>query len=721
MKKLAGIFLVSIFSFTSDVCAQIDNYSEKSQKTNYKSAELNAKKARTQLKMGNMIEADSMIRNSIAAYPTLEVYNYATDLMKLSDIKGSNIIMDLVFERVKQASTERLIIPQDFTGILMDMRKVTVLHEHAIKILKTNKAFGNRESIKLAYDRFMENQISYNTGILSRGSIGDDNFYKPRIAAQFEFRFQYWVYNEKYDEALGFIEEKPEKGFTKKEDYQLWKVFIMTEMQEYDKALNEAESLKKEIRAYFSNYIELLKGNADKVDSYFKEYYKNVNPEVSPSKVYYDCAIIDIYNKRYDAAITKLTIALEKRGRANFFGFSEDEYPWKLYKAFGDAYTGLEKYDKAFDHYKISLLCYPDFRPAKEAMASLEVMRMKGVLADKEPPTVTITEPSPKRGLKIVTADNHAMIKGIANDAFGVKEVSVNGQKMFVQSSGDFWGDVPMETGLNKIKVIATDLAGNKTEKTFEIEKQSVQNANAIVPVSEEEGKNYCLLIAAQNYTDNAIPSLENPIADAIKLKLLLNNDYNFNETELIKLFNPSVADIKRQLLELVNTLKPEDDLVIFYAGHGIWVDKEKKGYWLLTDSKYADVNTWLPNKDVLDLIAKLPSRHALLITDACFSGSVFKTRGLKPGAPAAIKEMGNKISRVAITSGNDTEVPDQSVFMKYLIKALSDNSSQYLTAQKMFITQIIEAVMTETKTEPRYGTLESAGHVGGDFIFSKK
>ena len=120
-------------------------------------------------------------------------------------------------------------------------------------------------------------------------------------------------------------------------------------------------------------------------------------------------------------------------------------------------------------------------------------------------------------------------------------------------------------------------------------------------------------------------------------------------------------------------------------------------------------------------MIAELSSRHTLLITDACFSGSVFKTRGLGKDAPAAMKEMDEKISRVAITSGNDTEVPDESVFMKYLVKALSENKEKYLTAQKMFINQIIEAVMTETKTEPRYGTLELAGHVGGDYIFSKK
>jgi hypothetical protein len=276
------------------------------------------------------------------------------------------------------------------------------------------------------------------------------------------------------------------------------------------------------------------------------------------------------------------------------------------------------------------------------------------------------------------------------------------------------------------VSIAATDLMGNKALQVFEIERSVTKtvvaiNNEPIVPIVEKTGKNVCLLIGAQNYADANIPSLTNPVADAVRLKLILKNNYNFAEENIITLFNPALNDVKRQLLELTTQLQPEDNLLIFYAGHGIWVEKEKKGYWLLTDAKRTDVNSWLPNKTVLDLIAKIPSRHTLLITDACFSGSVFKTRGLKDGAPKQIQEMDEKISRIAITSGNDTEVPDESVFMKYLVKALSENKEKYLTAQKMFINQIIEAVMTETKTEPRYGTLELAGHVGGDFIFIKK
>jgi hypothetical protein len=353
----------------------------------------------------------------------------------------------------------------------------------------------------------------------------------------------------------------------------------------------------------------------------------------------------------------------------------------------------------------------------------LEGKIITGRTTDKTPPKISILEPAVTRGLKVSTSAKDVMVKGIAEDASGLKSVQINGSDVYSTEKGDFWGAVPLKEGANKLTIVATDLAGNSVEEIFEVEQQQAIQAKEedIVPAKQKEGRNFALLIASQNYTDPAIPSLENPIADAIKLKMALKSNYNFIDENIFTVFNPDKADLRKKLLQVSEGLDPEDNLIIFYAGHGIWVDKEKKGYWLLTDAQRNDINTWIPNKEVLDMIAKIPSRHTLLITDACLSGSVFKTRGLSAEAPAALREMSEKISRVAITSGNDSEVPDESVFMKYLIRALNDNSQKYLTAQKMFINHIIEAVMNETKTEPRYGTLELAGHVGGDFIFTKK
>lgn len=432
--------------------------------------------------------------------------------------------------------------------------------------------------------------------------------------------------------------------------------------------------------------------------------------------------LIALNQKKYAEAIEYFNTAL--KGRIVLFTRVEPLSKYKIYYLRGLAYQASGDLLKAKKDFESALVYNATYQPAMNGLALLEGKIVTKRLSDKTPPQIKILEPSLTRGLKITNAAKDLLVKGIAVDSSGLKTVSINGQPVYSTEKGDFWGSVPLSEGVNKITVVASDVAGNSAQEVFEIEYANqvvAQSNNDIVPVKQQEGKNFALLIASQNYQDAAIPSLENPIADAVKLKLALKNNYNFNEENIFTLYNPDRGEFRKKFIQIAETLQPDDNLIIFYAGHGIWLEKEKKGYWLLTDAKRQDVNTWLPNKEVLDLIASVSSRHTLLITDACFSGSVFKTRGLGAEAPVAIREMSEKISRVAITSGNDSEVPDESVFMKHLIKALSDNKEKYYTAQKMFITQILEAVMTETKTEPRYGTLELAGHVGGDFIFVKK
>ena len=428
-----------------------------------------------------------------------------------------------------------------------------------------------------------------------------------------------------------------------------------------------------------------------------------------------------LYQKKYKEAIDYLNEAMKPR----YFLGHPIQKPGKFvnYTLRAEAYVGLKDFTNAKKDFQAALVYEPDYEQALTGLAQLEGRTITERRKDKTPPEIFILEPNMvSRGLKITASGTNYMVKGLAKDSFGIKTVTINGNTVYSKEDGNFWGNVTLAKGVNKITVVATDLAGNPSNKEFEIEQiitATVQND--IVPVQAKDGKNIAVFIASQNYDDQTIPSLDNPISDAVKLKLILKNNYNFKEENIFSLFNPEVSGFKQQFQVLTETIQPEDNLIIFYAGHGIWNEKEKKGYWLLTDAKRNDPNTWLPNKEVLTMISNLSSRHTLLITDACFSGSVFKTRSIGADAPPAVREMSEKISRVAITSGNDTEVPDQSVFMKYLIKALSENKEKFLTAQKMFITQIIEAVMTESKTEPRYGTLELAGHVGGDFIFIKK
>ena len=694
----------------------------------YKEAEELAQLASAELIKGNINAADSLITLSINIYPTQSVIDYCRELCKLPDLKQANAVAERLVQSTQQYPNPELISLESFATTYVDGKiirgyknfdKKRVAFNLATSAYGLNREFGDINTCMKWLTLMTEIPLQNTTD-------EKKNIYDYEYNVQQGYKVNILMAQKKYDQAIELAQASPITTFNTKELKDMTLAGLYFEKGDYIKSLQiidglpETYALVKDMYRFMAN--AMLGKNSEALDSYNK--YRNTPYSVKSNQFFYYLAIIDINKKDYNAALVNLDSAIHYRmnGDQAWMASMQLVDRWKLFKTVGEAYAGLKQYDKAKDNYHIALLANPDYEPAIAALTKLESSIATTTSSDKTPPKIAVTEPSVKRGLQVTTAGSDIMVRGIAEDPSGLKSVSINGQNVYAQASGNFWGNIVLKDGLNKITIKATDGAGNIAEETFEITKNTTTTPETeIVAVTAKEGKNYCLLIAAQNYADATIPSLENPIQDAVRLKLVLKKNYNFTDENIFTLFNPDANSIKRQLLELTNVIQPEDNLLIFYAGHGIWVEKEKKGYWLMTDAKRNDPNTWVSNKDVLNLIAKLPSRHTLLITDACFSGGVFKTRSITKDAPSAIQMMDAKVSRVAITSGNDTEVPDQSVFMKYLVKALSENKDQYMPAQKMFITHIMEAVMTEGKTEPRYGTLELAGHVGGDFIFTKK
>lgn len=448
--------------------------------------------------------------------------------------------------------------------------------------------------------------------------------------------------------------------------------------------------------------IEILKKNLFVKEGYFEE----ARAEIALHKKDY-LTTIDYTKKLFKGSKGLLWVRWDVSNQ------------YKLYYFQAKAYEGLNNYSEAKRNYEASLTYYPGYSLAEEGLANLITKMEENRAIDQTPPTIEITTPALQRGLEIVTAKTEIMIKGIAKDDSGIQSVSIDGKTIYSKETGEFWGNYIPQADIDSVKITAIDLAGNTADKWLVINSSKTESIIQTAKTTTPQGKNYCLLIASQNYEDTSIPSLEKPIGDAIKLKLILKRKYNFQDDNIFTSFNPSQNDLKKVFTMLSEEIGENDNLVIFYAGHGIWSEQDKKGYWLLADARYADKNTWFPNKSMLSLIGDISSRNTLLITDACFSGSVFRTRGInKENTVAEI--LSNKIARVAITSGNDSEVPDESVFMRYLIQALENNNEKSLSSQKMFVNHIIEAVMTESNTEPRYGTLEEAGHIGGDFIFTK-
>lgn len=233
----------------------------------------------------------------------------------------------------------------------------------------------------------------------------------------------------------------------------------------------------------------------------------------------------------------------------------------------------------------------------------------------------------------------------------------------------------------------------------------------------------YSLFIGVERYqfTSASLGNLNKPVKDATALKNVLVNNYTFPEKNSVFLTNPTRAEIIRAFEDLAVKITPKDNLLVFYAGHGFWNDKLKIGYWLPSDSKPDDKSTWITNSTITEYIAGIQSKHTLLITDACFGGSIFKTREVTAEINEfAVSKIYKLPSRKAMTSGTLTIVPDDSKFMEFLLKRLSDNASPYLTARQLFHSLEI-AVMNNTTTVPQLGVIQGAGDEGGDFVFMKK
>ena len=118
--------------------------------------------------------------------------------------------------------------------------------------------------------------------------------------------------------------------------------------------------------------------------------------------------------------------------------------------------------------------------------------------------------------------------------------------------------------------------------------------------------------------------------------------------------------------------------------------------------------------------LRRIRSRHTLLISDACFSGSIFKTRSGLDEAPEAYQKKYELKSRKAITSGVLQTVPNKSTFFKYLSAQLEENRAKYLSASQLF--QDIEIpVGNNSPNTPQFGVIGNVGDEGGDFIFITK
>lgn len=344
--------------------------------------------------------------------------------------------------------------------------------------------------------------------------------------------------------------------------------------------------------------------------------------------------------------------------------------------------------------------------------------------ADITPPLIQIEEPNifEERGIKVVKkiapTDSIITLKGKISDQSGVMQLLINGFKIDSLAGGEFTYRLDYNT-TDSIEIFAADYYGNISELSLYKTSKEIEQLDEIF-----SGINfYALIIADEQYDDKKIINLDYPVSDAQKLSDVLSKKYSFKPENITLLVNPDRRDILKSFQELRAKLTEDDNLLIFYAGHGYYDSEIDQGYWLPSDAEQDDKSNWISNSNIRDLIRGINTQHTLLISDACFAGAIFDSRSVMDEAPKSIQELYKYRSRKAMTSGVLNTVPDKSVFVESLFKRLWENKAKYLPAQNLFLL-LREFVINNSVTEqrPEYKPIRLAEDEGiGDFIFIQK
>jgi branched-chain amino acid transport system substrate-binding protein len=240
---------------------------------------------------------------------------------------------------------------------------------------------------------------------------------------------------------------------------------------------------------------------------------------------------------------------------------------------------------------------------------------------------------------------------------------------------------------------------------------------------STKVGSYRALIIGINEYKDPKIPDLETPLNDSRALADLLQEKYGF-VVETIFGKQATRKTIYNNLRGLSSKAKPNDSVLIYYAGHGDLDRQYNDGWWIPFDATVGDPTTYLDNVQVQKAMRSMKAKHVLLISDSCYSGTLF---GQSRAMPPVIDNkyylgLYNEKSRWGMTSGNKTPVADDgtgghSVFAYQFIKELKNNEKPYLSTQEIY-TRIAPIVSNNSEQTPLCRPMRNTGDQGGEFIF---
>lgn len=241
-------------------------------------------------------------------------------------------------------------------------------------------------------------------------------------------------------------------------------------------------------------------------------------------------------------------------------------------------------------------------------------------------------------------------------------------------------------------------------------------------------GDYYALVIGNNDYQDSSFVGLDTAVNDARTIAKVLKKNYGY-KVKLLE--NADQVEILQALADYRKKLGKFDNLVVYYAGHGL-IDERQKGYWIPVDAKMDDKKTWIANQNITDFMTGMQAKHVMVIADSCYSGTMSGS-AIQP-LPMDIDEndllfTSRVKARTVLTSGGLQPVLDSggdghSIFASALLDVLSENDGVmegYLLYQALQQQVRLRSKLSGIEQIPEYSAVRHAGHEGSEYYFIPK
>lgn len=211
--------------------------------------------------------------------------------------------------------------------------------------------------------------------------------------------------------------------------------------------------------------------------------------------------------------------------------------------------------------------------------------------------------------------------------------------------------------------------------------KSSVIDSN--IPAGTSTRTNtFALIIANENYSrTSAVPYAIN---DGAVLKKYLNKTLGLPEKNILIANNATLNDIRynlKRLSDVCEAFNGDADIIVYYAGHGVPDENSRDAYLLPVDGYPDDAASGMSLNELTNSLAALPTRHATLLLDACFSGAGREGDMLAQARGVAIKarpaDGKRRLVVFSASQGTETAHPyddeGHGLFTFFLLKKLNE------------------------------------------------